>query len=363
MEYHKKTSSSRVRQLLCLLTAGCLAAPLASCVSDDDGASRDAGNITFTLDGKAPATRGTVITTATLTSFGVSGALYPSSESYAANTVGNYFYMIQAQPGVPTAYGWPKKDYRAAFYAYYPYGNAALTMSTAASGSPLPTYAYTVPQAVASQVDVMTTEATDVSCAAQAAVPLTFRHRLTDIRITAHNRKHSAITLKTVTLSGVKYAGTLTGETWTPTGSANSTSVYPFTITVNASMASQADRDVTGTTLHLMMIPQVVPAGTLTFTVTTTEGGVAKEYSFTFDDAVTFEMGKSYLFTLNVGDVLVVSPLTDVTDWEYVEWADPDPTASDWDGIDPVSPNNTITDPDAQPVISGGSTITMQPWQ
>ena len=362
---HTYLSSRRTagKRLLCLLASCFLTASLASCVSDEDGGkTATARNITFSLEGDRPSTRGTVVTTGTLTAFGVSCAMYPSAQTYATNTVGNYFYNIQAQPGVPTIYGWPDTDMRAAFYAYYPYGNVALTMTTTASGTPLPTYAYTVPQAVVSQVDAMTTEAKDISCAAKAVVPLTFRHRLTDIRLVAHNRRHSAITLTSVTMSGVKYAGTLTGEAWTPTGDANTTTVHPFTITVGASMAALANRDVTGTSNHLMMIPQVIPADGLTFTVKTVEGGQAKTYTYTFDSSVTFEMGKSYTFTLTVGDALVVSELTDITDWDVIEWADVDNGASDWNHIDPIVPNNTITDPEAQPTISGQSGITIPDW-
>ena len=309
-------------------------------------------NITFSLS--APATRGTVITTATLTAFGVSCGIYPSAQSYTTNAIGNYFHNIQAQPSVATAYGWPTGSKRAAFYAHYPYGNAALTITTAASGTPLPTYSYTVPQAIASQVDVMTAQATDVSCAAKAVVPLTFRHRLADIRLVAHNKGHEAIILTSVTVTGLKYAGTLTGDTWTPTGSANTTSVYPFTLTSGTSIAADADLDVTGTTNHLMMIPQVIPASTLTFTVNTVEDSEPQEYSYTFDSSVTFQMGKSYTFTMNVGNgSLVVSELSDAVDWDAIDVADVDAGATNWGAADGITPTTTITDPSAGTTTGG----------
>ena len=265
-------------------------------------------------------TRGAQATLSSLDAgFGVSCSVYPSSGTYASYPCGSYFYKVQAFPNVATDYYWPETDSKMAFYAYYPYGNSNFTVQSAATANGAPTYAYTVPEAIASQVDVMTTQVVDRLASNYTAVPLTFSHRCTDIRFTAYNQQNDALTITSVSVYGVKYSGTWTsGTSWTLTGSANSSSSYPFTLAMNANVTSEATVDLTGTANHFIMLPQTIAAGTDLFVITTIEDGDPRTYTYTLPSATTWEMGKSYTYAMTLGNGnLTVSSVT-VVDWQAV---------------------------------------------
>ena len=249
----------------------------------------------------------------------MSASVYPKAGTYTSYGCGSYFYNIMAMPLNPTAYFWPTDDYEASFYAYYPYGNSAFTLQSSANQTGAPTYAYTVPQAIASQVDVMTAQVTDHLCGPQDALSLSFGHRCTDIRFTAYNQQNNALTVTSVSVYGVKYSGTWTsGTSWTLTGSANSSSSYPFTLAMNANVASEATVDLTGTANHFIMLPQTIAAGTDLFVITTIEDGDPRTYTYTLPSATTWEMGKSYTYAMTLGNGnLTVSSVT-VVDWQAV---------------------------------------------
>lgn len=265
-------------------------------------------------------TRGAQATTGSLSAgFGVSASVYPKAGTYTSYGCGSYFYNIMAMPLSPTAYFWPTDDYEASFYAYYPYGNSAFTLQSSANQTGAPTYAYTVPQAIASQVDVMTAQITDHLCGPQDALSLSFGHRCTDIRFTAYNQQNDALTITSVSVYGVKYSGTWTsGTSWTLTGSVNSSSSYPFILAMNANVASEATVDLTGTANHFIMLPQTIAAGTDLFVITTIEDGDPRTYTYTLPSATTWEMGKSYTYAMTLGNGnLTVSSVT-VVDWQAV---------------------------------------------
>lgn len=281
----------------------------------------DDENISFAVtDIEVPSaqrgTRGTAMTSpAAITSFGVSAGVYPSGQDYTANACGNFFYCLNALPYTPTGYSWPTADYRMSFYAYHPYGNSNLTVSPA-SGTGLPTYTYTVPTTIAQQVDVMTAQVTNRECSNRSSVVLNFGHRCTDIRFEAYNQSGAAITVNSVSVYGVKYRGTWrTGTAWTLTGTANSASSHPFTLSLSTSVAAKSTVNLTGTSNHFILLPQVVPAGTEMFVITTTEKGSSKTYTYTLPEAMTLQMGKTYTFQLNLGgNGLVLNPVV-ITDW------------------------------------------------
>ena len=221
-------------------------------------------------------TRGAQATLSSLDAgFGVSCSVYPSSGTYTSYPCGSYFYKVQAFPGVATDYYWPETDSKMAFYAYYPYNNSNFTVQSAATANGSPTYAYTVSEAIASQVDVMTTQVVDRLASNHTAVPLTFSHRCTDIRFTAYNQQSDPLTVKSVAIYGVQYSGTYTnGTSWSLSGSRNSSSSHPFLLSLNTAVASKATVDLTGTTNHFIMLPQTVPNGTDFLVIKTGHGQV-----------------------------------------------------------------------------------------
>ena len=102
------------------------------------------------------ATRGSLVTSsASISPFGVSCSVYPAAGTYTSYGCGSYFYKQPVTANTPTSYFWPTSDYKVSFFAYYPYNNAAFTVSSSAATTGSPVYAYTIPSTIANQVDVM----------------------------------------------------------------------------------------------------------------------------------------------------------------------------------------------------------------
>lgn len=295
-----------------------LLALLCGCVPSDDDAS-DRNYISFTPSGNQ-STRATPTTATNITSFGVSCSLYPSASTYTSAGCGSYFYneRINTSAG-NSSYFWPGSSYKVSFFAYQPYGNSALTLSSSRNKTGYPTYAYTVPSQVGAQLDFMTADVLNqAGTPTKTPVSLNFHHRLTDIRFTVTNENPtSALTLKSITILGMKYAGTFEGSAWTLTGSANTVSQNPFIFNANQSIAASGTVDVTGTTYHFMILPQTVAAGTTFLTVKTAEGGEEHTYTHVLTQNLVLQQGKSYMFHLTLGGgPLIVDPVTAITDWE-----------------------------------------------
>ena len=147
--------------------------------------------VTFNVDGSADdvTTRGSQASASSLTAgFGVSASVYPSSGTYTNYAGGNYFYKIMARPNTATSYFWPTSDYRISFYAYYPYASSIFTVQSSESANGAPVYAYVVPESIASQLDIMTTQRTNMACTSVAPVSLSFEHRCSDAIIRSSSR-------------------------------------------------------------------------------------------------------------------------------------------------------------------------------
>ena len=139
-------------------------------------------------------TRGAIVSS--VTSFGASASIYASNQSYTANPCGNFFYKQNFTPNTPTGYFWPTSAYRLSFYAYYPYGNSAFTVSSSASSNGIPTYAYTVPSSISAQQDVMTAQVTNKACGSpQTPVSLSFNHHTSAIKVKYTNDGASPVTI------------------------------------------------------------------------------------------------------------------------------------------------------------------------
>lgn len=304
-----------MKKTLFILTV--LSSLLLSCSQDDAESMRI---IRFQAFDYVPSpTRGTQVSAAAITSYGVSCAAYPSGSSYTSAGCGSYFFdeAITAASGT-SAYYWPASSNKVSFYAYTPYGNGSLTLSSLSTKTGYPVYSYTVPQAVASQVDFMTADTVDiVSPAATLPVRLYFRHRLVDLRFKVTNQHPSLpLTVKSISVVGMKYAGTFENPSWTLTGSANTVDTHPFYFAPNTVVSASATVDITSTANHFMVLPQTIYAGTTFLKIVTTESGVDRVYTHILPSSLTFIMSKSYCFTLILGDgVLIVDEDTSVTDW------------------------------------------------
>ena len=300
---------------------------------------------------EAVATRGAQTAKSDITAYGVSASIYPAANSYTSAGCGSYWFCdrIEATSGRSNHF-WPGASYRVSFFAYAPYGNAALTVRSK-DDLGYPVYNYTVPTAIANQVDFITADVTNHSGAGITdPVPLTFSHQLTDVRFKVYNQGSSAITVHSIAIYGVKYSGTFSGSSWTLNAAVNSSSSNPFQLALSTSVAAGATVDVTGTTNHFIMLPQTVASGTDIFVVDATVSGVRKTYTNTLSSALELLRGRSYTFTLKLGEgSLIVDTETDIQDWAVeVKYL----------AVGSVGSNSTWT----QPGVTGGNGIDIDDW-
>ena len=299
-----------------------LAALLHTACTEDLSSGMTESPITFTIDRNSfegsGITRGAQV--GSISNFGVSASVYDKDAvgGYTSAGCGSYFYNQSATNGTPMNYYWPTANYKMSFYAYYPYGSSDFILQSSANSNGSPTYSYTVPEAIASQIDVMTVQRTDMLCGPQAAVSLSFAHRCTDIRFTAHNQQNDVLTVKSVSVYGVKYSGTLTGSSWTLTGSPNSSSSHPFTLSMTTNVASEATVDLTGASNHFLMLPQTIAAGTDLFVIKTIEDSEERTYTYTLPSITTWEMGKTYTYALTLGNGSLTISSVSVVDWQAI---------------------------------------------
>ena len=262
-------------------------------------------------------TRGTQTAKSDITAYGVSASIYPAANTFTSAGCGSYWFCdrIEAASGRSNHY-WPGASYRVSFFAYAPYGNAALTVNSK-NDLGYPVYSYTVPTAIANQVDFITADVTDHSGAGITdPVPLTFSHQLTDVRFRVYNQGSSSITVNSIAIYGVKYSGTFSGSTWTLNDAVNSSSSNPFLLSLGTSVDAGATVDVTGTTNHFIMLPQTVASGTGIFVVDATVSGTRKTYTSTLTSTLELLRGRSYTFTLKLGEAsIIVDTETDIQDW------------------------------------------------
>ena len=212
-------------------------------------------------------TRGTKVTQVSqITSFGVSAFLQKTTD-VSLGTPG-YFYNLPATKNEVTGlftvsqdYFWPADDEHLFFYAYYPYGDSNVQISSADAAGPQ-TIDFTAVSNVADQVDLMTAVALDEAtpqAATQPAVQLNFRHELCAVSFKIQGLFPASGGIVSVGLSGIYGAGTMTINqdapgTWNFTG--RETTTFKRTLDQTGT-GNQADNGkLIGDELTFLMIPQ-----------------------------------------------------------------------------------------------------------
>ena len=261
-------------------------------------------------DGTVARTRGTKVTA--ISGLGISASVYSAASTYISAGCGSYFFNESVTAGIPTVHYWPTADYRLSFFGYYPYNNAALTVQSTANTTGAPTYTYTVPSVISSQLDVMTGQTTDILGGGTSPVTLTMKHRCAAICFNVTNSRSTAVTLTSISIEGVKYSGTLNGDTWTLSSSVNSSSTNPFTLAYGSSIAASATANVTGTSNIFFMLPQTIPAGAKLKVVV--DGSEEMEAELTG----TWVAGKQYNYGVDIANnkIVVVDEDSDIEDWK-----------------------------------------------
>ena len=270
--------------------------------------------ITFSIDDQGfneskVYTRGAKVSS--VTSFGVSASVYGASSTYTSAGCGSYFFDKSATAGTPTSFYWPTSDYKLSFFGYYPKNNAAFTLQSTANATGAPTYAYTVPSAIANQVDVMTGQNVNILGGGSSPVNLSMKHRCAAICFNVTNSRSSAVTLNSISIEGVKYSGTLNEDSWTLTSAVNSSASNPFTLSYGSSIAANATVNVTGTTNIFLMLPQPIPAGAKVKVVIDGEDPLYANLTG------SWVAGRQYNYSLEVKNnaIVVVDEESEVEDW------------------------------------------------
>lgn len=286
------------------------AAALTGCTADEFVGNSPSGenNISFTQDLKPVITRGALSNLASIESFGVSAAIYPADNGYSTAGCGSYFRNVEVETNDGSInYLWPSSEYRLSFYAYTPYG--AATLSSAETVGKM-RYTYTVPDAVANHVDLMTAEVLDMTCPSTDPVALTFTHVLSDFKFRLENSTNQDVTVHSITVMNFDYIGTLNGDTWTTTGVSKN-----FALDIEQNLASGSSLDLTGTNNHFLLLPQTIASGKRLLDLYVTSGGESRHFYSDLTQNFVAEVGKSYQFTLRLSSNLEVSQGTDIADW------------------------------------------------
>lgn len=192
-------------------------------------------------------------------SFGVSA--YSYTGSWSESRTPDYFYNATASKSgsdyvLSSAYYWPGASYKMRFFAYAPKDNGHYVLSGSAyAGSPV--ISVTVPVDVNEQEDLLVAKTDELDGNTNAAVPLTFRHALTAIRIVCgadmQGGTVKSVSLKNVYSSGAYNMGT---QTWSGVGTPAT-----FPQTLDRSITGTPDEPLTVDAQTFMMVPQTLPDG------------------------------------------------------------------------------------------------------
>lgn len=152
--------------------------------------------------------RGTEITTASITDMGVTGIVYNGADYTDWSTTGSNakVYMHDEQSTKTASWCtdryWPEtENTRMRFFAYSPYGAVTLSTTTVT-----PAFEYTIADKVVDQKDLLVASS-DVQCPNNyEAAPLTFAHALTAVMFEIANTVEK-ITVKAVRVKDVYYKG------------------------------------------------------------------------------------------------------------------------------------------------------------
>lgn len=191
-------------------------------------------------------------------------------------------------------YYWPGADHSFQFYAWAPTDASGLTTPSSPQEK---TLAYTVPEAVANQKDIVVATTDEIPGDNKAAVPLAFKHICTAVRFAVGSQMQPG-SIKSVALKGVKNAGTydMAGGTWSLGGTTTN-----FSQTLNkATTGTEANGDeITSSEGTFMMLPQTLPAGATVEVVFTNASGVDRTLSASIAGS-EWKMGTTVTYKLSV---------------------------------------------------------------
>ena len=228
--------------------------------------------------GRIIATRGSKVTDASLTDFGIN-VKRVSSDNSAVTFIDNEEVNTAVDSKYKTSadHFWPSDDTSLSFYGYYPYNSGKYSSYISvnnAGTTPVITYKSTAGKTSATATEVkaqpdlcvadITGQTRTATNASPAAVDMTFNHALTAITFAVGSDMVPG-TFKSITISGVYLEGDYTYGS----GSGWSTDNKPKgSITLNLGpngngieRSSKVAVALTGNDSTLLMVPQTVPSG------------------------------------------------------------------------------------------------------
>ena len=253
-------------------------------------------------DTSAQASRATQYTAASdITNFGVLAYRYASTGSA---TTPNFLYNSEFQKNGTkwssvNKYYWPVNSDKLDFYAYAPYNNANITLSSE-STSGVPTMEFVVNPDASLQVDLVTAKAlTQDLSAANTGVPLTFNHHLTTVKFVLGEDMLG--TVETITFKNIYTAGKLTfAGTWDFTGKTRGDFTVPYntnTLLMPQNFSDQAQK-----------IEVVYNDGYQRYTLVYNLQGT----SWTAGKAVTYCINSSAVTELKLGSITFATGLSEL---------------------------------------------------
>ena len=149
---------------------------------------------------------------------------------------------------------WPATAERLRFYAYAPYDNECVELSSSAQAG-APTISYTVPLDVADQKDLLTASTDDLAGSDGGAVALSFTHALTAVKFSC-GADMSVGTVESISFKGVYSQGTYDLETKSWSGH---DSAADFVLHLDLATSGAEGSALTGGGTTFMMLPQRLP--------------------------------------------------------------------------------------------------------
>lgn len=254
-------------------------------------------------------------TTTMYDSFGVLAYVFTGGWD-EASCLPDYMYDVEITKASSwtASYYWPGAGRNIRFFAYAPYKGDGIRLSERTQAG-APSLAYTVPEAVADQKDLLVAATPAMAGNTSAAVPLTFSHALSAVRFTTGGDMLAGSIAK-ITLKGVygSAAYTLGTDSWDAYGAA-----ADFSQTLSVSVDGSADQPITLPAATFMMLPQTLPSGAAVEVVYRDElSGTDRKLTGKIDGQ-TWEMGKTYTYRLSTSSISVTPSfnVTQPADWTY----------------------------------------------
>ncbi|WP_417129831.1 fimbrillin family protein [Phocaeicola sp.] len=256
--------------------------------------------------------RGKLIYTSSMySSFGCWASTYGITETWNEGSPINLMNnreIRQSASYISNAY-WPGAQQKVKFFAYAPYGSAAISLLGNMNG--YPTFDYTTPSEIVNQEDVLVASTMEYAGNFNKDVPLNFKHALTVIKFIDMGLPQGTVTK--ITLSGVygkarHYVGK---NVWD-----NHAELKDFVLQTNykTSTVENSGTEIVDSNGNFIMIPQRLSEGAKLKIELQEINGSTQEYTVSLANT-EWIMGKMIKYNLSIDNKALIV-VGDLTDWQ-----------------------------------------------